>query len=266
MSRKDRDRIVRDLGGDEELAAADAAEAENTAAGTDRIQQKTSVVLLDRILLRIVRRTTDRLKGDRDETARFFRHYFGASLEAEELEEWVDHFMSSPPRVSLGYPQSDAELPGIFVILESSSTTQTFVGDHGGETLGDEPGEESEFLAEFKKTTLGLYCYALHPSVCSYLYHYVDMIVLGAAEALAAAGVMDRVVSGGELSPEEAYLPQNAHLRVVRFEGTTVASVPQLKPYLSASRLSVGGIYVCDVVVDGMRGGVHPTTTPDEEG
>lgn len=260
--RNDRARIIRDLGGDQELADSDAAAEQNAAAGSDLIQAKTSIALLDRVVLRILKKTTDRLIEDPEEVDRFFQHYFGASLHPEELGEWIAHFKSNPPHVGLGYPNETSRFPGIYIILESDSAVQTFVGDFGGETLADESGEESEYLAEFARSTLGLYVYATHPDVCSMLYHYGRMVMLGASAAFNAAGAMDRSVSGGELSPQEAYIPQNMFLRVVRVELSSAITVPQLKDYEKATRLRSGGIYACDVVVDGMRGGVHPTTEP----
>lgn len=260
--RNARDRVVRDLGGDQELADSDAAAEENAAAGSDLIQQKTSVALLDRVVLRILKKTTDRLIANPEEVDRFFQHYFGASLHPEELVEWIAHFKANPPHVGLGYPNESSRFPGIYIILESDSSVQTFVGDYGGETIADEAGEEAEYLAEFQRATLGLYVYAMHPDVCSMLYHYGRMMMLGASAAFSAAGAMDRSISGGELSPQEAYIPQNMFLRVVRVELSSALTVPQLKDYERASRLRTGGIYVCDVVVDGMVGGVHPTTEP----
>ena len=103
----------------------------------------------------------------------------------------------------------------------------------------------------------GCYIYAEHPDVCLYLYHFVKMIMLGGKDWLLSKGVTEMTISGGELMPNEEYLPENMFSRVVNVKTMAPFVVPR-PALVDARKAKVVGIYADDVVVDGVRGGVHP--------
>lgn len=63
--------------------------------------------------------------------------------------------------------------------------------------------------------------------------------------------------SGGELNPEEMYLPDNMFARVLRISCTAPMSIPKL--IIDAAKVRILGLYMDDIVVDGIRGGVTLT-------
>ena len=257
MNRKDR--LLRNLG----EGFKDTSElAQPYFDGPNKVEVRTSVVMVERILKSILLDEVDRLAGNIDECRRFFQHFFDPTAGAEERERFVANFVRTPPRVVIGYPRTGAELPLFSIILSSDEETDApsgFLGKFAGETIeGENPigGEDAEYEGGYFTQVYSIFIYAQNPDQTAYLYQTAKSILYGAGDALKAAGVIDPRYSGGELNPEEMYLPDNVFARVLTVRLISMMTVPKLFAHRDGRRLRITGIFMEDAVVEGVRGGV----------
>lgn len=219
---------------------------------------RASIVNVERFILRLLRSEVDRLAKDEALLRYYFEAVFDPTLPEREREEYIANFMRAQPAVVLGYPRSSVTFPVIAIILNEESEAQNAIGDFMGETLGE--GEEGSPYADYVGAIFdaqhGVYVYAEHPDVCLYLYHFVKMIMLGGKDWLLSQGVIEVSLSGGELAPQENYLPENIFCRMVTVKTVAPFSVPR-PALVDARKARVVGLYQDDVVVDGIQGGVH---------
>lgn len=232
--------------------------------GPPSAETRTSIVFIERFILAILRSEIERLTadpGDRSEINRIFGHIFDPSATAEMRHKYVANFCKSPPQVVLGYPRVSAEFPCYSVTLDSDEEADpALLGKYAGATLeGEIPAnnEDLEFEGAFFTQRYTVYVYAEHPDVCSYLYQLAKMILFGARSALEAAGGIDLHYGGGELRPDEGYIPENMFARYLTVTCTSMMTVPRVLTYRLQDQLRVTGIFAEDVVVEGVQGGVH---------
>ena len=266
MNRKDR--LLRNIGEgfkENELV-------EQFYDGPDKIEVRTSVVMVERILKGLLLEEVDRLAGDKAECTRFFRHFFDPTVGPEERNRFVLNFIREPPRVVIGYPRSGADLPIFSIVMTSdeelSDTPSGFLGKYAGETVaGENPidGEDAEYEGAFFNQLYSIYIYAQNPDQTAYLYQTAKSILFAGGETLKAAGIIDPRYSGGELSPEEIYLPDDVFARVLQVRLISMMTVPKLFAHRDGRRLRMSGIFREDVVVDGVRGGMK-TYVEDGDG
>jgi len=224
----------------------------------DLSSARKSIVNVERFLLRLLRSEVDRLAKDEALLRYYFDSVFDETIPQEEVDEYVANFIRQQPAITLGYPRTSVTFPVIAIILAEESESQNTVGDFLGETLGDDTGSDySDYVGAIMDAQHSVMVYAEHPDVCLYLYHFVKMIMFAGKEWLLSQGVVEVSLSGSELAPNEQYLPANIFVRTlnVRTVAPFVAPVPALTDVRKAK---VVGIYMDDVVVDGVRGGVHP--------
>jgi len=79
------------------------------------------------------------------------------------------------------------------------------------------------------------------------------MILVGARRELVQNGFLDASFSGTELVPNPELLPENMFVRTVRISGKTLVTVPE---WVRDPANFTTRVFVNDVVVDGLRGGV----------
>ena len=247
------DRETSNLGG--EMAAA----VEPWFGGPDTAEQKTSIVLVERLLLTLLRGEFDRLTADKDLARRFFFPFFGPTAPEGELDAFLTSFHRSPPTVALGYPRMDGRFPAINITLESESPEEEVLSHFVGETLEDEDANSaSHFLGLIMEQSFRVSVFAEHPDVTLYLYHACKMILLGGIKALITSGLNDVSFSGSELAPGEMYLPDSMFVRTLSVTTSSTISVPAQYAHRDGRSTRVGGIYHEDVTVDGVQGGVRP--------
>jgi len=258
-----KERLLRNLGGTFEQTDE---RAQPFFDGPIQTEMRTSVVMAERILLAVLRSEVARLSADTDEArgelTRIFSHIFDPTIGATERASFVTDFQRRPPTTVLGYPRTTTEMPCFAMTLENDEEGEApILGKYVGQTLeGEDPpgGEDAEYEGAFFDQTYGIYVYAQHADQCAYLYQFGKLLLFGARQALEAAGIIDPTYSGGELTPEEMYLPENLYARVLRVRAKTLMTVPRLLLHRDGRRLRATGIFMKDVVVDGMRGGVTP--------
>ena len=265
MSRKSR--LRRNLGGT--VTQDDRRFSEAFFDGPQLAELRTSITLPERLLRAVLVSEIERLTADRAEAARFFAHLFDPTAAPDEHRDYVEHFLKNPPRTVLGYPRATGEWPIYAITLSSDEEDDEHaaLGRYVSETQPGEDapgGEDAMYEGGFFSQTNAILVMAPHPDQCLYLYHLAKMILFGARDALHAAGLISPHFSGGELNPNETVLPDNAFARVLNVSFTSMVTVPRLFQHRDGRRLRLAGIFGSDVVVDGMRGGVHVTATLDQ--
>ena len=270
MNRKQR--LLKNLGAGFE--AADP-KAEPYFDGPGKIEVRTSVVMVERILRAVLTSEIDRLsdRANTDELRRYFAHFYDPTVGEEERERFVTNFQRTPPRAIIGYPRTGADLPIFSIVLmsdeEMDGQPAGFLGKYAGETQPDETppgGDDAEYEGAYFAQAFAVFVYGQNPDQVAYLYQFAKLTLFGARQALEASGLIDPRYSGGELSPEEMYLPDNVFARVLNVRLTSMMTVPRLFSHRDGRRLRITGIFRDDVVVDGVRGGVKTYVPEDADG
>lgn len=258
MSRRSRDGIVLDnVGGTSEAAQYAETKPVVQRDGTDRNLAHASIVMLDRVLFRLLRNEVRDLVENQEKTERLLLQFFDATVLTEEIGEWVEYVTVNPPTVTMGYPRSTARFPCFSIVMEGEEESMKFVGNYAGTKLGDAPGDDADYVGSMFDQSLAVYIYDHNPDGVAMLYHLAKMIVLAGSDALTASGAMDLHLSGGDLSPQEAYIPVDMFARRLLVGLKSTQTVERLRRQPRASRVTVSGVHASDVVVDGRRGGVH---------
>lgn len=229
---------------------------------------RDSILLVERLLVGVLNTTIDRLKDVNDPVAvadlgRFFSHFYDPTISVSDRNDLIRNFQTQPPKAVLGYPRSTAQFPCFSVILEGEQEKESFLGDYAGQTTEEEDERDaSEYLGAFYSSTYGIYIYAEHPDVCVYLYQFAKSVIHASKGFLFSCGVHGLSLSGGELAPDEAYIPENMFIRVLRAQMDAPMTVPA---FMSADprKVRITGIFRPDVVVEGIPSGVTEIT-PEE--
>lgn len=209
-----------------------------------------ATVFPDRLLRRLFQNTIDFLTGNKSELERFFTHFFDPSISAEERNQFVERFLSHPPKAQLGYARSSTEFPYWGITLQEDNEEDSFLGDYEGVD-----GEElTEFHGALFNQVYTTYIYTNHPDVTSYQYVLAKAIVIGGKKWLLDQGLSEIQISGGELNPEDGYFPDAVYVRALRVRCKSNTSVPRV---LLAQNTQLGSLHADDVEVGGLRGGVH---------
>lgn len=230
-------------------------------SGIDAItsaEQTISVVMVERVLYALLKGEYDRLAADVTLLRKYLSHLFDPVLGAKEREEFLQHFLTNPPRIVLGYPKGTgtSDMPCISIVLEGESEAQTSLGGYLGDTPSGEGGDYAEYVGAPWTSTYGVVIYATHPDGCAYLYQITKMIIVAAKVAIEQAGFRNISLAGTELQPMPELEPEYVFARTLRVTGEATVSVPQFMRDPARFRVSV---HACDTVIDGLQGGVHVT-------
>jgi len=228
---------------------------------------RANVINIERLIVELLRTEVERFRADPEMLRMFFRHMFDPLIGEVEREEFVTNFGRIPPEVVLGYPRTSTTMPCFAVILQEDSEADGFIEDFGGETEDEESigtDDYKEYSAVLCNNTFGIYVYANHPDVCLYLYYFVKMVVFGAKPLFVSNGMLDVSISGGEVSPDESYMPDNMFMRTLTVSGQSMFTVPSFAR-TNRRQLRLLGLYRDDVVVDGVQGGITPERFDDED-
>lgn len=225
-----------------------------------------SVVMPERVFLALLRVETNRLAdtANVDDLRRFFMHFFDPMITEKERESYITNFQREPPVARLGYPRTGAKFPCFAVIMERDVMDQEALGKYIGQTKAGDPAETAEeYVGSMFEQTYGIYIYATHPDVCLYLYHFAKAVLLGSHVILQECGIIDPSYDGNEMMPQDEYLPENTFVRRLGVTLKTLHTIPAVLA-VDPGRVRVTGIWADDIVVSGIRGGVH-TIDPNED-
>ena len=221
----------------------------------------TSVLMVERILKNLLNQTTEDLVADPVEARRFFDAFFDTTLGTEEIDSFLAYFINSPPRAQLGYARLGADLPILAIVLTDEDESDAFLGDYVG---ASEDGPNAfEHTGAFFDATYTIFVYAENPDACAILYQYAKAIVHAGKAFLFSCGVISVKLSGGELAPDENYMPENMFVRALRVSAKHPFSAPRVKPF-DPRRVKVTGIFGSDILIAGQTGGVKAVIDTEE--
>lgn len=230
-------------------------------ATPDLANARTSINCIEVILSEILTVEIESLANDAQKRDRYFAKLFDPIRGKAMRTKFSAAFAQRPPVVVYGYPRATQEAPCIAIVLEEEHEDQNALGSYIGETLEGEEDDTANYVGGIWQHSFGLLVCTENPLYCTALYVVLKAILVGAAKTLVLAGFMDPQLSGGELAPDGEYLPANLFCRVLHVQGKSVFAVPEYGR--DPARASVA-VYVDDLTVDGVRGGVHPYTADSE--
>jgi hypothetical protein len=111
-----------------------------------------------------------------------------------------------------------------------------------------------EYEGSFWEAVYTVFTYSTNPDTTQIYYQLSKAIVAAGRGFLISCGALEVHLSGGELAPDENFMPENMYVRALRVRMKHPFSAPRLKP-ANPARLRTF-IYASDVVVEGMRGQV----------
>lgn len=216
-------------------------------------------LLMERVLRALLQTTVEDWQADLDEARRYFTWFFESTAQGQkELDSFIGSFRKSPPRAQLGYARAGASLPIWAIVLSDEEETEAFMGDYIGQD-----GEMEDYEGAFFEAVYTVFTYAEHPDMAQIYYQLSKSIVTAGKGFLLSCGALEVSLSGGELAPDENYMPENMFVRALRVRMKHPFSAPRVKP-ADPARLRTF-IYASDVVVEGLRGGVKVYDGTEEE-
>lgn len=222
---------------------------------------RTTAIAGERVIHTILTEEFRRLGETTPEAERLIEHLYQEHLGAPEITRYVTNLRRRPPVVHLGYPRATAELPVIAIVLGDEQESEHVVGRFLGDSGPDDDDPFAEYEGSLWSVSWQIHVYAENPDVTLFLYHLTKLFLAAANGVLEWAGLQEATMRGSELNPQEAYVPENVYLRILTVSARTTLSAPILRRDPSSYRL--GGVFLDDVIVDGVRGGVHPRTPED---
>lgn len=229
---------------------------------------RTGVTSIEVMIYEILAHELESLSTDEAKRTAYLAHLFDA-VAGKSMREMISKSLSTKqPQVVYGYPRLGAETPCVAIILEEEHEAQQVLGSYLGETLPEErtsDGKEpdpAEYVGGFWEHTYALLVYTEHPQITAGLYQVVKAILVAADHVLELGGFQNPSFSGGELGPEQEYIPENVFCRVLKVQGRTVFAVPEYGRDPERYRVTV---HRSDLIVDGVRGGVGVFTPESHE-
>ncbi len=207
-----------------------------------------AVLLVERLLKSLLETAVTQLATKPDDALRYFSHFFDTTVGTEERDQFIRAFAANPPKVVIGYARSGAELPCYAIVMSSEEESDAFLNDYEG-SVGD-----TEYRGAFFEATYAIYVYSNHADMAQVLYQIAKAIVHSGKGLLLHEGALEVHIGGGELAPDENYMPENMFVRVLRVAIKHPYSAPRFLPSDPAKLKAY--IYAHDIVVDGVRGGV----------
>jgi hypothetical protein len=182
---------------------------------------------------------------------RFFRETRELSL--EEIAGIRTFFEAQPPNIIHAYPRTDSKFPLFAIVLANETESQQFLGDQGGmvgfgvdllgeATLdGDDPDLGANEIASIEDQTYMVLVATRNPDTTIYYYQLAKFWLKRARAFLKQQGVSNLTFSGGDLAPDERYMPANLFVRQL----TIQCKVPEiLVGQKEPSAFKLDGIYV----------------------
>lgn len=222
---------------------------------------RTGIAGLEIMLYQLLKYELDQLTTNADKRNRYLRHIFDPVAGSDYRKMAEDIIANKGVSTIVGYARQGVDLPCVAIILGDERTSTQLLADFVGETLEGEKGDTADYVGTFWDHAFPLWIYAEHPIVTVVIYQIVKMILLGANHVLEEGGLLEMTLSGTELGPNSEYVPENVFARVLQVNGKSVFTVPEFTRDPAGYRLSV---HSDDVIVDGIRGGVHGV--PPESG
>lgn len=209
-----------------------------------------SGLLMERIMKALLQETVDRWVKDSAEAKRFFSYFFETTVGGQkELDSFLNAFKSKPPRTQLGYARIGAMLPLWAIVLSEETEEDAFLSDYLGQD-----DSKYDFEGDFWDANYTVYTYSEHPDLTQVYYQLSKAIIAAGRPFLVSSGALTIHLSGGDLAPDENYMPENMFVRALRVRMKHQFSAPRIKPADPAKLRT--WIYASDVVVEGIQGGV----------
>lgn len=196
--------------------------------------------------------------------AAFAGYLYGCSL--EEIERCMAHFRENKPTVKLSFARTSDKWPVWAIILGSKRPYQEFIGRSGGAETDEDSGIQYQRYTSVVSPGISIWVYTENADVTRWHSDLIEGILNTAQPELLAA--FEEVAFGGaqDLSPEQAYAPENLWVRAQTWDFTVSQTFLRRMDDMfeaggSGTTLLTPPAYVGvdgEDLGDGVRGGVVP--------
>ena len=165
-------------------------------------------MMIERLLIRALKRGIAELL---EQPARINVIFECEGLTETEAQAVRTKFEAKPPTVVHQYPRSDSPFPLFCVILGAEQESQKMLGNFGGfedEYLGADIGPNTLFRTSIYQYTHHVMVYTEHPDTTLYYYHLAKYFLSREADELQDEGILDLVLSGADMGPDQSYAPE----------------------------------------------------------
>jgi len=190
------------------------------------------------------------------------------ALDATEVAAIKTAFANDPPTIINGYARQDTDFPCYAIVLGGEGESVTFLGDSAGQ-IDDEtdPLYRADIDSSVWDHNYNIFIYTEHPDLTAYYYEIAKSIMVAGFRTLANVGALfNFTLSGTELAPDPAYLPEHLHVRQLAFKCSREFQYIDRDSLLSKA-FQIAGIHVDKTGSPSSVGGVKTlVTTYDAEG
>lgn len=215
----------------------------------------------ERVLQRALKIGVDAITADTD----VLDLILGEHLEdAAELAKAKNEWAARPPRVVLGYPRGNTQMPCFAVTVTSDRIIQDMIGmgEEGWLDLSDDVQG-----TQYRRRITGVftvYIYASHPELCAWWYRVARRIVNVASTPAGyfhQRNLEEVTVDGADLVPDPQYTPEDLFVRRLTVSmdyWETLTDQDALWTALNGAGYSAGSVTVDILHEDQPGGGVTP--------
>lgn len=184
------------------------------------------------------------------------------ALDATEVAAIKTYFANDPPTVINGYARIDTDFPCYAIVLGGEGESITFLGDSAGQIEDTtDPLLHADIDSSVWDHNYNIFVYTEHPDLTAYYYEIAKSIMIANFTALAnLGGLFNFTLSGTELAPDPAYLPEHLHVRQLQFKCSREFQYID-RDSLRAKAFQVGGVHIDKTGSPSDVGGVKTLVT-----
>jgi hypothetical protein len=146
----------------------------------------------------------------------FTRSY---GLEASEVAAIKTYFAAHPPTVVNGYARVDVQFPAIAIVLGRESESDKYLGESAGVVTDEEDDLfNADITGAIWQFVYNLEIYAENPDVVTWYYEIAKQIIQDARDFFIDRGVFEIQLSGSDMAPDPAYMPEHLFGRQLTVE------------------------------------------------
>ncbi|MDP4224900.1 MAG: hypothetical protein Q8910_00825 [Bacteroidota bacterium] len=139
------------------------------------------------------------------------------NIDSTKASRLTQYLQTTPIKIIRGFPRTQAELPGICILLSNEEETQESLGN----VSFDETQTETIYSSDYR-----LEIWTENGDLTVQLYHLLKWCILSGRDDLANVGMFNQRIGGTDFEPAPEYFPIFVYRRALTFWCQSVVSVP----------------------------------------